>query len=626
MPGIQTISAPGARSVEPRDVILTSMPFGLLEQPSIGLGLLKASLDATTCKILYFTLRFAERIDPELYMWICSGSRPLSQFLGEYLFRSAAFPNGDWEDDPSWQGWVGQNVWIPEPDELPARLDDVRGEIDGFLDACVVDVLAHRPKIVGFTSVFQQQLASLALARRLKEAAPDLFIVFGGANCEGVMGREMIRQFEFLDAVVSGEGEVVFPILVDRVLRGGSVEDLAGVSSAADRAETDRDLTAAPRVARMDALPVPDYSDFFAACEGSPLRQRLDLWLPFETSRGCWWGEKKHCTFCGLNGASMTFRSKTGERAFAELSTLVARYPTSRVQVVDNILDMGYFKDFIPALADQGWDTQLFYEVKANLSKEHLRQLEAAGIREIQPGIESLSSHVLAVMGKGVTMLQNVRLLKWCQEIGIHPFWNVLWGFPEETPADYEKMARLIPWLSHLTPPVFAGPLRLDRFSPNFEQSEDRGFVDVRPDGAYRKLYPVDPPALSNLAYYFEFDYGDGRDVSQYTAAASAAIAEWQDQHAKGTFFYFDRGDSLMVWDQRPAAQSKLVILDGLDRWLYIACDDIRSLRQLSRSLEDAPMPSDDLETHLQGLVSRGLMLREGNAFLSLAIRQELDD
>ena len=41
----------------------------------------------------------------------------------------------------------------------------------------------------------------------------------------------------------------------------------------------------------------------------------------FETSRGCWWGERMHCTFCGLNGATMSYRSKSPRRAVDELMT-----------------------------------------------------------------------------------------------------------------------------------------------------------------------------------------------------------------------------------------------------------------------------------------------------------------
>ena len=80
----------------------------------------------------------------------------------------------------------------------------------------------------------------------------------------------------------------------------------------------------------------------------------------------------------------------------------------------------------------------------------------------MQPGIESLIDDVLKLMRKGVSALHNVQLLKWCKEIGVKPHWNVLWGFPGEPAAEYERLARVVPWLRHLPPPRGFGPIRLN--------------------------------------------------------------------------------------------------------------------------------------------------------------------
>src|SRR5262249_20771184 len=162
-----------------------------------------------------------------------------------------------------------------------------------------------------------------------------------------------------------------------------------------------------------------------------------------------WWGQRMHCTFCGLNGERMRFRSKSPTRVLSELASLRAEHPGLPIGVVDNILDMSYFHTVLPALAADGGALRLFYEVKANLRKEHVRLLRDAGVRDIQPGIESLSDGVLRLMRKGVSALQNIQLLKWCVELGVHPVWNVLWGFPGEDPAEYIRMARLVPLLTH---------------------------------------------------------------------------------------------------------------------------------------------------------------------------------
>ena len=314
-------------------------------------------------------------------------------------------------------------------------------------------MLSHDPALVGLTSVFQQHVAALAVARRLKARRPSLPVILGGANCDGSMGIETARRFPFLDGVVSGEADLIFAELVERAIQGQPLAGIAGLITPEDAASGRTSFALAPRVERMDDLPVPTYDGFFADWEAANVAWPISAKVPLETSRGCWWGEKHHCTFCGLNVKSMAFRSKSAARVLDELEAIVARYPNRPVMVVDNILDMRYFQDLLPALAARRLPVTLFFEVKANLRKDQLRLMHDAGIRDIQPGVESLSRPVLDLMRKGVTPLQNIQLLKWCAELGVSTHWNWLWGFPGEPMEEYTRLASVIPMLSHLPPP-----------------------------------------------------------------------------------------------------------------------------------------------------------------------------
>src|SRR6185436_20133800 len=526
-------SAPrgGARGTKPEgsqaDVVLVSMPFGELFSPSMGLSLLKGALnrDGISSVIRYFGLPFARRIGRSLYFDLSSDDRVSArQLAGEWLFAGALFDRTP-EDDQRYvdnilrcrSGWVIDDVAPLHPATI-RRLSDSRRHVEPFLDECADEILALHPRLIGFTTVFQQHVASLALARRLKARAPEITIVFGGSNCEGVMGAETVRQFPFVDAAVSGEGDLIFPEIVQRVFKGTSLTGLDGVKTrdTVKREFLFGSFDNAPPVRDMDALPYPDFDDFFAEFNATGFQGTWQPRLFFETSRGCWWGEKKHCTFCGLNGQTMEFRSKSGARALEELTFIVGRHPGCEIQVVDNILDMRYFHEFLPALAASDLEVELFYETKANLKKEQVRALRDAGVTSIQPGIESFSDAVLTLMRKGVTALQNIQLLKWCTELGVRPYWNVLWGFPGEPPDDYQRMADMVPLLTHLVPPIGFGGLRLDRFSPNFFDAGKLGFTNVRPLPSYQHVYPLPPPAVANLAYHFAFDYLREQRVQEY--------------------------------------------------------------------------------------------------------------
>ena len=220
-------------------------------------------------------------------------------------------------------------------------------------------------------------------------------------------------------------------------------------------------------------------------------------------------------------------------------------------------------------------------------------------------------------MRKGVTGIQNVQLLKWCREFGVHPHWNVLWGFPGESPGEYERLAELAPKLAHLVPPTAADGVRLDRFSPNFFDADRLGFTDVAPLPAYGHVYRLPPEAVSNLAYYFSFRYADGRDPAAYIGGAVREVDKWKRAHTKSDLFVTDDGAHAIIWDLRPIATEPVIVLHDVARRLYAACDGIATVRRLS---EELGLTTADVERRLAQLVDRHLVIRSGEQYLALAV------
>lgn len=442
------------------------------------------------------------------------------------------------------------------------------------------------------------------------------------------MGRETAQSFPFLDAVVSGEGDAIFPTIVEHVQLGTEIPPIKGLylrTGPGKATLRDPPSEIADPIRNLDDLPYPDYSDYFDQLGRSGIR--FDGITPphlvFETARGCWWGQRHHCTFCGLNGSTMAFRSKTPERALAELETLVKTYGDYPICVSDNILDQGYLRTFVPALKARTLGAKLFYEVKANLKKNDLRSLRDAGIDKIQPGIESFSTKVLKEMRKGISGIQNVQLLKWCCELGLMPVWGILWGFPQEQPSDYAEMADLIPSLTHLMPPIGITPIRLDRFSPNFVNAAAWGFRNVQPYPSNSYVYQLHGSAIANLSYFFTYDYEDGRDTSTYVKELVAEVRRWHEASGPSALFFADKGDRLVVFDQRPAASRSTHILAEPLRSIYLAADEITSFHALHKITQsmNSGWSEQDTRTQLQKLIHSRLMLKEAELHLSLAVK-----
>lgn len=320
----------------------------------------------------------------------------------------------------------------------------------------------------------------------------------------------------------------------------------------------------------------------------------------------------------------MRFRSKPASRVAEEILGMAARYGVLDFVAVDDIIDIHHINELFPLLQKSGADLSLYYETKANLKKDQLRAFYAAGVTAIQPGIESLSTPILRLMRKGVTGLQNVRLLKWCEEIGIKPSWNLLYGFPGEPPEEYERMCELVPSLVHLEAPSFM-PIELERFSPYFERPAEFGIEILGPRHHYKFLYSVAPEALSNLAYDFEFRYSDGRDPETYTKNLAEAVQRWRElkESSIGSLSYRRGPGFLLVQDRRPGLDPADYRLDGIETKIYLACDAGATDAQIHKQFVaegDDSVDAAEIEGYLRELVEAKLMYNEGDSFLSLAI------
>lgn len=324
----------------------------------------------------------------------------------------------------------------------------------------------------------------------------------------------------------------------------------------------------------------------------------------------------------------MGFRSKTPHRVLEELDYLAGKWRINMIEAVDNILDMKYFNNVLLALARAGRPLRLFYEVKANLSRKHVKLLHDAGVRRIQPGIESMSDHVLKLMRKGTTALQNVQLLKWCKEYGVWVDWNILYGFPGETSEDYAAMLRLLRSIRFLQPPGACGSIHLDRFSPYFEDPAPFGIVNVRPLKPYQYLYPFDAQSLCKVAYYFDYDYEPGVHPNEYAAEVISYVRDWKSRPEKGTLSSIICSDgTLVLRDTRSDAVHHELVLTGAERAVYEYCDELQSVSSVMEYLREQfpqlTINEGRVRGFLESLIANHLMIGDGSHYLSLAIRRK---
>jgi ribosomal peptide maturation radical SAM protein 1 len=607
-------------------VALVSMPFVSTERPSIQLGLLQAIGRQTSAIIDTFSLNldFSLLVGRTNYEILC---RFRGRQIGEWLFSLKAFP--DIEIDASHQfiqqfaeELEGLLLAMVPPKDFGWLIRLRETLVPAFLTTIENAIPWDSYNLIGFTSSFQQNVASLALAYRLKKRWPDLNIVFGGANFDGDMGRAHMRAHSVIDYAVLGEGDLAFPSLLSAMMQGQFSPMIPNVA-----VRTQNVVVEGPKeelFTDLDSLPTPIYDDYFerALSLGVYSSEELaHISIPFESARGCWWGEKSHCIFCGLNANAIRFRSKSSSRVLDELRILSRRYRKFHFEAVDNIMDKSYVDALFGKIEQLNYQWEFFFEVKSNMSREQIRRLAAGGVTRIQPGIESLDSDILRRMRKGVTKIQNVNLLRWCRYYGISVSWNLLWGIPFETEEQYLAQSSLIDNLFHLQPPDGSGRLWMERYSPLFIESDTFLTNQKIPDKSYQYIYPEDVD-LNSIAYFFDYFLESQLDDSAYDNIRQS-IAQWKESWSEER-----RPDMNFCWapgfiridDFRVPDLPGRFEFDGILADLYAFISD-KPLSVKSIMLKSSINFSvDEVKKVLHGFVDRNLAIEENGHYLALAI------
>lgn len=600
-------------------VALISMPTLTASVPSFQLGLLKPTLERADIDVqpfsmyLYFGAHIGWKLNDTL-------GEVRGCLAGEWIWSRAAF--GDFADDKPYFEHYQRNYQAicRAADCTVEDILDVRDrKTFSFIRFCLDAVDWSRFDVIGFTVVFQQLSASIALARALKERHPDIPIILGGATFEDDIADSIMQGCPWIDHVHCGDADTTFPDFVHRLGNGIPLDGLKGIMWRQDGKV--RFEGRAPNLSDMNATPIPDFDEYFYARKESGYdawAHAKDPMLPIETARGCWWGMKHHCTFCGLNRAGMEFRSKSVDQVLELLETLSNRYGILHFDAIDNIMDRDYIAALFGELGDRNTDIQVHYEVRPYLTREQLKNLRRGGLFSVQPGIESLSTRVLKLMKKHSTGMRNLAFMKWCTYYGINNLYNILTGFAGERAEDYEMQCDVIEKIPHFQPPWAVAQARADRGSPMFTDPESHEVLDLAPSPCYRNIFPEDRFDYARVSYYFEHRQGDIPEEEQYYRLYTLAY-HWQQAWKTGkraTLKYFKAWQSIRIEDTRGGTLRKETYT-GREAELYEYCNDPRALLSIVDRFDG---DADWVQDALSEFIARDLIVHLDDQYLSLAL------
>jgi radical SAM superfamily enzyme YgiQ (UPF0313 family) len=268
---------------------------------------------------------------------------------------------------------------------------------------------------------------------RSLSAAP---IILGGAGYS--IFPESALRYLGADMGIHGEGEVVFPRVVDRIGKAAQVSDIPGIC-----------LPGQPgRVAEVGAVRQPPLSYFEKNLDDLPLPEpslwippgadNRKLWVPVQSRRGC----PLDCTFCSTSAIEgKPVRRRSPHRIVNWLRDL-RETGCQNFNFVDNTFNLPptYAKDLCRLVIQAELDLNLWCIIYPKWIDTKLVELmRRAGCRQISFGFESGSDRMLRSLNKQFNRQEVSAVSKMFAEAGIERMGFLLLGGPGETKDSIEE-------------------------------------------------------------------------------------------------------------------------------------------------------------------------------------------
>jgi ribosomal peptide maturation radical SAM protein 1 len=602
---------------------LVSTPWPLYSRPSIQLGTLKAYLNTQFPELkidaLHFYLKVAEGIGYKVYQAISERT-----WLAESVYGALLFPEREKEIEKM---FCREAKGKPELRHIgfQALTSQVKEISEGLVDSSDWRSCG----LAGFSICLCQLTSSLYFIKRIKERFPHVPVVVGGSVFSGDSTRDLLEAFAEVDFVVNGEGELPLSRLVRsmRDCHGGN--DLPLMPGVVTRKTGETSPAAFCQMDDLGNLPPPDYDDYFCLLQTLGPEKRFFPTLPAEVSRGCWWRSPKNpsrrsgCAFCNLNLQWDGYRSKGASQVVSEVDHLTSKYKTLSVAFMDNLVPLRHSKELFLQLSKGKKDLRLFAEIRATTPLEVLRAMRAAGIHKVQVGIEALSTSLLKKLNKGTTAIQNLEIMKDCEELGISNISNLILHFPGSDAKDVDETLHALEFALSFRPLRFVH-FWLGLGSPVWDNPRAFGLKAVFNHPNYALLFP--PYVSCSMQFTIQSYRGDLGYQKKLWQPVKKRVRAWSRAYTelhKGTSWspilsFRDGRDFLIIRQRRLGAEPLTHRLVATSRAIYLFCQKNRSLKRIVESFPE--VGEDKIVSFLKMMKDKRLVFEENGRYLSLAV------
>jgi ribosomal peptide maturation radical SAM protein 1 len=601
------------------NVLLVSLPFAGLDIPSIQLSVLETYLKQYNLNIKskHLYLKAADFYHINNYNNLIYP--PNDSYTAQIAFTKFVFP----------EHWEYNKEKIKEYfDKINSAnnkfsFEDYIQSSEDFFNWTIENIDWQPYELIGFTLNYGQFLPSLALSKKLKQLYPEKKIIFGGSRTTGELGKRVLQTFDFVDYIVSGEGEEPLCLLAS------NNQSIDTIPNLIYRKENNIIWNSSDRCQDLNNLPLPSYDSFYESLEScsTEIQQFFQYYgrLPIEISRGCWWNR---CTFCNLNLQYNSYREKCVDKIIEEIQFLASRYKMLSFQIIGNTLPKNNYRDLFERIKHLGKDFSFVSEARAGILKSNdYVLLKQAGFDIIQTGIESFSQSYLKKMNKGARVIDNIAALKFCRENGISNKYNLIIDYPNEDVVDFQETVKNVElFKQYLEPPqicylkvLYNSPIQCN---PDIFNIEKLDFSNID-----KLMFPDD---VLDMGFNFIYDFK--RKVEKENFNWKGLIEDWKkirekqlirgaiskDSLEELVFYFVDGGKFLKIFDKRVSENIQIYVLNDIEREVFLSCIDVISFKSLKERLPH--ITENQLLDILRDFQEIGIIFNEDNVYLSLPL------
>lgn len=611
-------------TVSNQSVLLVSMPFADISLPSIQLSLLESYLKENNIPVssLHLYLFAAETYGLHNYTSLINP--PNDPYISQMIFSKYVFPHHWEKNKEKFKTFYKKNIANKPESTRAYTFEEYEQKTDYFLTHLIDGIQWDQFDIIGFSLNYGQFLPSLAVAKQIKQRYPEKIIVLGGSTTMNDLGIRLIQTFDYIDFIISGEGEESLTKLAKNT---DAYNEIPGLIS---KQQSKGVMHKPPSFIDINSLPFPDYTSFYQQVQmsSSEIQQYIQLnsRLPIELSRGCYWNK---CRFCNQQAYHPIYREKQINRFVEELNYLSETYNMLSFQIIGSVLPPKNLQSLCESIHSLEKDFQLIAEARADrLTQKEYYWLKKAGFHTIQTGIESFSSSYLKKMNKGARVIDNIAALKYCKQYHINNQYNIIVNFPTEDSNDFNETIETISFFAQYVDPPRMSPFVVGYKSPVYNDLEKYNVKKLIPKKIDSIMYPKEFLEQNTLFFY---DFVK-KNKLQAAPSWSKIIESWKHQRKQDEItavntaniiddlrlYYIDGGSFLKVFDKRNHSDVIIYNLTEKERTIFLACNEIISFENLTHQVSE--IQDREIQNILNEFIDTKIMYREQDSYLSLPI------